>query len=122
MDPIPDSLFLRKSGRVGNRTWDLWICSQKLLLLDHRGGDFNAHHPFCGNQDVCRERRKLFNAVENSELGILNSSQMTCRAKQYNMETAIDLAFADYELLALYKLEVEKDSWRSNHYPFNHTE
>jgi hypothetical protein len=38
LNPVPDPLLLRKSGRVGNRTRDLWICSQKLWLLDHRGG------------------------------------------------------------------------------------
>jgi hypothetical protein len=39
VDPVPDPLLLRKSGRVGNRTRDLWICSQKLWPLDYRGGD-----------------------------------------------------------------------------------
>jgi hypothetical protein len=38
VDTVPDSLLLRKSGRAGNRTRDLWICSQKLWPLDHRGG------------------------------------------------------------------------------------
>jgi hypothetical protein len=38
VDPVPDPLLLRKSGRAGHRTWDLWICSQKLWPLDHRGG------------------------------------------------------------------------------------
>jgi hypothetical protein len=38
VDPIPDPLLLRKSGRARNRTQDLWICSQKLWPLDHRGG------------------------------------------------------------------------------------
>jgi hypothetical protein len=28
--PDPDPLLLRKSGSTGNRTQDLWICSQKL--------------------------------------------------------------------------------------------
>jgi hypothetical protein len=88
---------------------------RKYLII----GDFNIHYPLWGNQDMCCERRKLFDAIENSELGILNSNQMTYRSKQYNMETAIDLAFADYELLSSYKWEVEKDSWGSNHYPIN---
>jgi hypothetical protein len=44
---------------------------------------------------------------------------MTYRSKEYNMETAIDLVSADYELVSSYKWEVEKDSWRSNHYPIN---
>ena len=33
MDPVPDPLLLRKSGRAGNRTRDLCICSQKLWPL-----------------------------------------------------------------------------------------
>jgi hypothetical protein len=37
VDPDPDPPLLRKSGSAGNRTQDLWICSQKLWLLDHRG-------------------------------------------------------------------------------------
>jgi hypothetical protein len=32
VDPVPDLLLVRKSGRAGNRTRDLWICSQELLL------------------------------------------------------------------------------------------
>jgi hypothetical protein len=32
VDPVPDLLLLR------SRTRDLWICSQKLWPLDHRGG------------------------------------------------------------------------------------
>ena len=38
VDPVPDPLLLRKSGSAGNRTRDLYICSQKLWPLDHRGG------------------------------------------------------------------------------------
>jgi hypothetical protein len=37
VDPVPDPLFLRKSLSSGNRTQDLWICSQELWPLDHRG-------------------------------------------------------------------------------------
>jgi hypothetical protein len=38
VDPVPDSLLLRKCGSAGNRTQDLGICSQELWPLDHRGG------------------------------------------------------------------------------------
>jgi hypothetical protein len=38
VDPVPDSLLLRKSGSAGDRTRDLRICSQELRPLDHRGG------------------------------------------------------------------------------------
>jgi hypothetical protein len=35
VDPVPE--LLRKCGRAGNRTRALWICSQELRALDHRG-------------------------------------------------------------------------------------
>jgi hypothetical protein len=40
VDPVPDPPLLKKSGSAGNRTWDLWICSQELWPLDHRGTNF----------------------------------------------------------------------------------
>jgi hypothetical protein len=41
VDPVPDPLLLKTFGSPGNRTQDLWICSQELWPLDHRGG-----HPY----------------------------------------------------------------------------
>jgi hypothetical protein len=38
VDPVPDPLLLRKSDSAENPTRDLWICSQELWPLDHRGG------------------------------------------------------------------------------------
>jgi hypothetical protein len=38
VDPVPDPLLFRKSGSAGNRTQDLWVISQELRPLDHRGG------------------------------------------------------------------------------------
>jgi hypothetical protein len=38
VDLVPDPLLLRKSGSAGNRSWDLWISSQEVWPLDHRGG------------------------------------------------------------------------------------
>jgi hypothetical protein len=37
VDPVPDPLLLRKSGSAGNWTRHIWICSQELWPLDHRG-------------------------------------------------------------------------------------
>jgi hypothetical protein len=38
VDPVPESLLLRKRGSAGNRTRDLRVCSQEIWPLDHRGG------------------------------------------------------------------------------------
>jgi hypothetical protein len=37
VNPVPESLLLRKSGNAENWTRDLWICGQELWPLDHRG-------------------------------------------------------------------------------------
>jgi hypothetical protein len=37
VDPVPDPLLLRKSDSARNRTRDLWVSSQELRPLDHRG-------------------------------------------------------------------------------------
>jgi hypothetical protein len=42
VDPVLDPLLVRISGRSGNRTRNLWICSQKLWSLDHRGKYISA--------------------------------------------------------------------------------
>jgi hypothetical protein len=46
VDPDSDPLLLRKSGSAGNRTWDLYIWSQELRPLDHRGGLFSIEVTF----------------------------------------------------------------------------
>jgi hypothetical protein len=38
VDPFRYLLLFRKCGNAGNRARDLWICSQELWPLDHRGG------------------------------------------------------------------------------------
>jgi hypothetical protein len=38
MDPVSEPLLLRTCSSAENRTQGLWICSQELWLLDHRGG------------------------------------------------------------------------------------
>jgi hypothetical protein len=38
VDHASDPLLLGKSGNAGNRIRDLWICSQELWPIDHRGG------------------------------------------------------------------------------------
>jgi hypothetical protein len=37
VDPVSDPLLLWKSGSAGNRTRNLWICSQELWPPEHRG-------------------------------------------------------------------------------------
>jgi hypothetical protein len=54
VDLVPDLRFLRKCGSPGNRTRDLWICSQKLWPLDHRGGSSKISSEINGGRQPCR--------------------------------------------------------------------
>jgi hypothetical protein len=63
VDPVPDPLLLRKSGSPGNRTRVLWICSQKLWPLDHRGGRFATI------------KIKIFNLFVSNKINIANKDQ-----------------------------------------------
>jgi hypothetical protein len=40
VDPVPDSPLLRKSGSAGNRTRDLWVCSQEHLSQEYKFKDY----------------------------------------------------------------------------------
>jgi hypothetical protein len=44
VDPVLDLLLLIKSGSGGNRTRDLWVCSQEVWPLGHRGGGAIQEH------------------------------------------------------------------------------
>lgn len=80
-------------------------------------GDFNAHHPLWGDRTRCDEGKKLFNAIERSEVELLNQGQNTYYSRQYGTESAIDLAFIDSASLASYNWSVGQDSWGSDHFP-----
>jgi hypothetical protein len=55
-DPILDPLLLRKYGSAGNPKRDLWICSQALWPLDHRGGHRSRSYFTTDNQSVSMSR------------------------------------------------------------------
>jgi hypothetical protein len=47
VDPVLDlPLLPSESGSAANRTWDLWVCSQVLWLLAHRGGRYGDSFTF----------------------------------------------------------------------------
>jgi hypothetical protein len=53
VDPVPDPLLFRKSGSAGNRTRDIWICTQELWPVDHRGGPIDL-------KKICNARFPLY--------------------------------------------------------------
>lgn len=58
-------------------------------------GDFNAHHLLWGDRLKCEEGKKLFNALERSEIELLNQGQSTYHSHQYGTDSAIELVIID---------------------------
>jgi hypothetical protein len=80
VNPVPDTLLLRKSSSAGNLNQDLWACTQKLWPLDHRDGHgqhahrINTHKLPCLEWDsnpipLCLERGKTVHALYRGHLG-----------------------------------------------------
>jgi hypothetical protein len=53
MDHVPDPILLRKSGSAGNRTRDLWICSQELWPLDHKNNNWLGDQLLASQEGLC---------------------------------------------------------------------
>jgi hypothetical protein len=72
VNPFPDALLLRKSGSTENRTRDLWICSQELWPLDHRGGSplLNTED----NSDAYHKGTCMWSLYTSGLLGFWSSS------------------------------------------------
>jgi hypothetical protein len=94
VDPVPDPLLLRKCGSAGNRTRTLWICSQELWPLDHRGGqspcsESNIHltGPFTESEGLllCSQEPITRTSSEQPTTAIQNSisSVKTCLVSSF---------------------------------------
>jgi hypothetical protein len=59
VDPVPDTLLIRKSISAGNRTCDLWVCSQELWPLERRGD----------KEDIQTELNIIYDLVTNFHNG-----------------------------------------------------
>ncbi|XP_034936031.1 uncharacterized protein [Chelonus insularis] len=101
-----------------NMTKDQWVrflnqFSGNFLVT----GDFNAHHQVWGSDANSIEGTKLFEAIEESEVGLLNGAVKTFYSRQYRTESALDLSFASCGLLSLFEWKVSRDTWGSDHFP-----
>jgi hypothetical protein len=57
VDPVPDPILLRKSGKAGSRTRDLWNCSQKSHGYKYIGlhlGEFGTNLVFSESKKTRR--------------------------------------------------------------------
>jgi exonuclease III len=81
-------------------------------------GDLNAHHLAWGVQRICREGRKLMEAIEETEACFLNKKVKTFYSRLYGTESAIDIFLVDGSSLLSYNWKVGDDSWGSDHFQF----
>lgn len=85
----------------------------RILVL----GDLNAHHISWGNNYSCGEGKKLFEAVVDSDLGVLNEGSWTTIPRNGYRRSAIDLSLVSIELVPFCKWRVIDETWGSDHFP-----
>ncbi|RLU25600.1 hypothetical protein DMN91_001757 [Ooceraea biroi] len=81
------------------------------------GGDFNAHHPFWGDAEVCAEGRGLFDAMVEGDLYCLNAGSPTRFATPHSRATTVDITLSNSASFLAAHWETVDESWGSNHYP-----
>jgi hypothetical protein len=89
VDPVPDPLLLKKSGRVGNRTRELWICNQKLCQLDHRGGTTRLY--------ITKGRN-----LQVNNLNTMSTWRVLFRCKFFTLYRGLEIRMVNFLCYALY--------------------
>jgi hypothetical protein len=86
--------------------------SQGILML-------TTLSPLEGSPYACTEGNKLFSAIENTDICVINQGDMTSRLRQYATESATDISLTDCQSLTAYKWCVGDEPWSSDHYPIS---
>ena len=85
------------------------------------GGDFNCHHQSWGCDHSSPCGNKLFDAINDSTLTILNNGSSTRFTRPSEAKSAIDLTIVSSNLTPLSTWRVERDKMGSDHFPISVT-
>ncbi|EZA55672.1 RNA-directed DNA polymerase from mobile element jockey [Ooceraea biroi] len=75
------------------------------------GGDFNAHHPFWEDAEVCAEGRGLFDAMVEGDLHCLNAGSPTRFATPHSRATEVDITLSNSASFLAAHWETVNESW-----------
>ena len=80
-------------------------------------GDFNAHHTFwnCARNDP--NGIKLYDAIENSNLFVLNHNSLTHVDRYRNKKSNLDLILCSLSMADKINIKINDETWGSDHYP-----
>jgi hypothetical protein len=92
VDPVPDLLLLRKSVSAENGTRDLWICSQELWPLDHRGGPL----PSCITQIILVSEVSFPAFSWSTVYKVFLPAQMQCTTQWFSAPQCNDIYDEDW--------------------------
>lgn len=81
------------------------------------GGDFNSHHTEWGCDLTCTKGIKLSEALERSDIHLLNSGVHTYQGSANKRSSALDLSIASNRCYLACEWEMETDRWGSDHHP-----
>lgn len=109
------SLYLPPSAHVERRDLDNLIADlpAPFLLL----GDVNGRHPLWGDCTTNPRGVMLASVVEDEELGVLNSGDMTHFHSQTGIFTAIDVSLCSFNIILDFNWKVLPNLHGSDHFP-----
>jgi hypothetical protein len=98
VDPVPDPLFLRRSGSAGNHTRDFWLCRRGLWPLDHpRLGEWAVEYAMeinpARSKAVCLTRARMTEPLSYSLRDIVIPEASSCKYLRIILRS--DLSWAD---------------------------
>ena len=109
------SCYVSPPNVIDTEDWDYLfeIVGSPVIYL----GDFNAHHSSWGCTNISGSGRALLNAVNKSDLLILNDGRPTKIKKHNEQPTAIDLTLLSSSLRPLATWDIIEDPNGSDHLP-----
>ena len=80
-------------------------------------GDFNAHNPLWGSENLTRKRSVIETFITQNDLCLFNDGSYTFLHSGNGSYSAIDLSLASPDIFDRFSWEVNDDCCGSDHFP-----
>lgn len=110
------SCYKSPDNNITENNWKKFLdqFNNKKILI---AGDLNAHHHLWGDEKIDTQGKRIYNAIDDTNLFFLNQGKKTYKSRQFNTETAIDITIIDCSTITSFNWDVNDETWGSDHYP-----
>ena len=108
------SIYRPPTISISSTEWINIFSSHSNLII---GGDFNAHHGLWGSDFSNKEGAKLANAIDSTNLIVLNNGLSTRLVSPNVRKSCVDVTLASPNLSPLLDWNLSQDTLGSDHFP-----